>query len=142
MGNPSASEAFRQGEQAAQMRIMDDTLQRMQDRLHELEAALRKLEAQSASEQYKLTQDMWTKVNALKEELNTIKQDFSDRVSDRVSGTDMLEFQRTHFHPLRAKVEKMEEFRLKALGVILAVATLLGAMSSYLMEELFKTPGP
>lgn len=142
MVNPvNASEAFRQGEQAAQMRIMDSSLLRLQDRVHELEAAIRTMEDRGSSDRHQILQDVWTKIEELKQELHTVQSDIAQRIGLLMSDLDMLEFTRAHFNPLKDKVERMEEFRLKALGVILAIATMLGAMSSYLMDAVFKRGG-
>lgn len=142
MANPvNASEAFRQGEQAAQMRIMDSSLLRLQDRVHELEAAIRTMENRGSSDRHQILQDVWTKIEELKQELHTVQSDIAQRIGLLMSDLDMLEFTRAHFNPLKDKVERMEEFRLKALGVILAIATMLGAMSSYLMDAVFKRGG-
>ena len=142
MVNPvNASEAFRQGEQAAQMRIMNSSLLRLQDRVHELEAAIRTMEDRGSSDRHQILQDVWTKIEELKQELHTVQSDIAQRIGLLMSDLDMLEFTRAHFNPLKDKVERMEEFRLKALGVILAIATMLGAMSSYLMDAVFKRGG-
>ena len=142
MVNPvNASEAFRQGEQAAQMRIMDSSLLRLQDRVHELEAAIRTMEDRGSSDRHQILQDVWTKIEELKQELHTVQSGIAQSMGLLMSDLDMLEFTRAHFNPLKDKVERMEEFRLKALGVVLAVATMLGAMSSYLMDVVFKRGG-
>lgn len=141
MVDMNTAEAFRQGEQSAQMRSMNTTLERLQDMIHELESAFHKYENRSVSERHLDVQEIWAKIEALKREVVAVRSEVLERVNTLVSDQDLLEFQRAHFTPLKEKVDRMEEFRLKALGVVLAVATILGAMSSYIMDELFKRGG-
>lgn len=141
MVDMNTAEAFRQGEQSAQMRAMNTTLERLQDMIHELESAFHKYENRSVSERHLDVQEIWAKIEALKREVVAVRSEVLERVNTLVSDQDLLEFQRAHFTPLKEKVDRMEEFRLKALGVVLAVATILGAMSSYIMDELFKRGG-
>ena len=137
----STSEAFRQGEQSAQMRIMDSSLLRLQDRVHELEAAIRNIDSRGAADRHQILQDVWTKIEEVKQEIHSVQSGIAQSMGLLMSDLDMLDFTRAHFNPLKDKVERMEEFRLKALGVVLAVATMLGAMSSYLMDVVFKRGG-
>lgn len=139
--NSGLSDAYRQGEQSAQMRIMDNSLVRLQDRVHELEAALRKLESSVAIERHRAIQDIWTKIQDVKQEINVVQLELTGRMAGKASDEDLLEFKRAYIHPLTEKVEQLDAFKMRVAGAVLALATVLGALSSYLVELLFKKGG-